>query len=98
MTMRRGIPRRDFLAGTATPSAALLPMSAVAERRNVKFTLAWLAQGNSVIVIVARSYLTKPGPDPEAIFINRFAGKIKLGTPEWNDVRARASEFDKYLS
>jgi hypothetical protein len=98
MTMRRGIPRRDFLAGTATASAALLPMSAVVERRNVKFTLAWLAQGNSVIVIVARSYLMEPGPDPEAIFINRFAGKIKLGTPGWNDVRARVSEFDKYLS
>jgi ABC-type nitrate/sulfonate/bicarbonate transport system substrate-binding protein len=36
--------------------------------------------------------------DPEAIFTNRFAGKIKLGTSEWNDVRARLSEFDKYLS
>ena len=46
-------------------------------------------------------YLMEPGakrPDPEAIVTNRFAGKIKLGTPEWNDVRARVSEFDKYLS
>jgi hypothetical protein len=68
MTMRRGISRRDFLAGTAAASAALL---------------------------------TGPGgkrPDPEAIFTNRFAGKIKLATSEWNDVRARLSEFDKYLS
>ena len=46
-------------------------------------------------------YLMEPGakrPDPEAIFTNRFAGKIRLGTSEWNDVRARVSEFDKYLS
>lgn len=46
-------------------------------------------------------YLMKPGakrPDPEAIFAIRFAGKIKLGAPEWTDVRARVSEFDKYLS
>ena len=43
-------------------------------------------------------YLTEPGakrPDPEAIFTNRFADKIKLGTSEWNDVRGRLSEFDK---
>jgi NitT/TauT family transport system substrate-binding protein len=46
-------------------------------------------------------YLMEPGarrPDPDAIFTNRFAGKIKLGAPQWTDVRARASEFDKYLS
>ena len=46
-------------------------------------------------------YLMEPGakrPDPEAIFTNRFAGKIKFGAPEWTDVRARVSEFDKYLS
>ncbi len=46
-------------------------------------------------------YLTEPRakrPDPEAIFTNRFAGKIKLGMPEWTGVRARVSEFDKYLS
>ena len=46
-------------------------------------------------------YLMEPGakrPDPEAIFTNRFASKIKLGAPEWADIRARVSEFDKYLS
>ena len=46
-------------------------------------------------------HLMAPGaerPDPEAVFTNRFAGKIKLGMPEWADVRARVSEFDKYLS
>src|SRR5271169_3671632 len=53
--MRRGISRRGFLARTAAVSAALLPMPAVAEPRNVKFTLAWLAQGNSVYVFVARA-------------------------------------------
>lgn len=55
MTMRRGTSRRGFLAGTAAASAALLAMPAVAEPRNVKFTLAWLAQGNSVYVFVARA-------------------------------------------
>jgi len=46
-------------------------------------------------------YLMAPGaerPDPEAVFTTRFAGKIKLGMPEWTDVRTRVSEFDKYLS
>jgi hypothetical protein len=46
-------------------------------------------------------YLMEPGakkPDSEAIFTNRFAGKIKLGASDWTDVRARVSEFDKYLS
>jgi hypothetical protein len=44
-------------------------------------------------------YLMEPGakrPDPEAIFTNRFAGKVKLGMPDWTGVRARVSEFDKY--
>jgi hypothetical protein len=43
-------------------------------------------------------YLTELGakrPDLEAVFTNRFAGKIKLGTSEWNDVHAA---FDKHLS
>jgi hypothetical protein len=53
--MRRGISRRGFLARTAAVSAALLPMPAVAEPRNLKFTLAWLAQGNSVYAFVARA-------------------------------------------
>ena len=46
-------------------------------------------------------YLMAPGaerPDPEAVFTNRFAGKIKLGASDWTSVRARVSEFDKYLS
>jgi len=58
--MRRGISRRGFLAGTVAASAALLPMPAVAEPRNVKFTLAWLAQGNSVYAFVARAKTMKP--------------------------------------
>jgi len=59
MTMRRGISRRGFLTWTAA-SAALLPMPAVAEPRNVKFTLAWLAQGNFVYVFVAHAKTMKP--------------------------------------
>jgi ABC-type nitrate/sulfonate/bicarbonate transport system substrate-binding protein len=54
MALRRRTSRRTFLAGTAAV-AALLPMPAIAEPRAVKFTLAWLAQGNSVYVFVARA-------------------------------------------
>ena len=58
MRMRRGILRRGFLAGTA--ASALLTLPAIAEPRNVKFTLAWLAQGNFVYVFVARAKTMKP--------------------------------------
>ncbi len=55
MTLRRGITRRDFFARTAVAASALLPLPAIAGPRSVKFTLAWLAQGNSVHVFVARA-------------------------------------------
>jgi hypothetical protein len=45
-------------------------------------------------------YLMKPGaerPDPDAIFTNRFAGKIKLSEAQWAGVHERVAEFDKYL-
>src|SRR5208282_2991266 len=55
MTLRRGISRRSFLASTAAASAALLPLSAIAAPRTVKFTLSWLAQGSFVYVFVAKA-------------------------------------------
>ena len=55
LTLRRRLSRRDFFATTAAAGAALLPLPAIAEPRTVKFTLAWLAQGNSVHVFVARA-------------------------------------------
>ena len=45
-------------------------------------------------------YLNSPGmqlPQPDALFTNRFAGKIKLSEPDWAGVRQRVAEFDKYL-
>jgi NitT/TauT family transport system substrate-binding protein len=36
-------------------------------------------------------------PAPDALFTNRFAGKIKLPQAEWASVRQRVAEFDKYL-
>jgi NitT/TauT family transport system substrate-binding protein len=45
-------------------------------------------------------YLMDPGakrPAPDALFTNRFAGKIKLPEAEWASVRQRVAEFDKYL-
>src|ERR1700730_12261800 len=55
MMPRRGMTRRGLLAGTAAGGAALLAMPAIAEARTVKFTLAWLAQGNFAYVFVARA-------------------------------------------
>jgi ABC-type nitrate/sulfonate/bicarbonate transport system substrate-binding protein len=45
-------------------------------------------------------YLNSPGmqrPEPDALFTNRFAGKIKLTEADWAGVRQRVAEFDKYL-
>jgi NitT/TauT family transport system substrate-binding protein len=45
-------------------------------------------------------YLNSPGmqrPQPDALFTNRFAGKIKLTAADWAGVRQRVAEFDKYL-
>ena len=45
-------------------------------------------------------YLNSPGmqrPQPDALFTNRFAGKIKLTEADWAGVRHRVAEFDKYL-
>jgi len=60
MTTRRGISRRSFLGGTAAASSTLLPIPAVAGPRNIKFTLAWLAQGSFAYVFVARAMTMKP--------------------------------------
>jgi NitT/TauT family transport system substrate-binding protein len=43
-------------------------------------------------------YLAEPGmtrPDNDALFTNRFTGKIKLDEAQWAQVRARVSEYDK---
>ena len=45
-------------------------------------------------------YLNSPGmqrPDPDVLFTNRFAGKIKLTEADWVGVRRRVAEFDKDL-
>jgi NitT/TauT family transport system substrate-binding protein len=58
--LRNGVLRRRFLARTAaaiagTTFTAGLPMPALGGPRAVKFTLAWLAQGSSLYVYVARA-------------------------------------------
>jgi NitT/TauT family transport system substrate-binding protein len=58
--VRQSVSRRRFLGQTAavlagTAMAAALPMPAVAAPRTVKFTLAWLAQGSSLYVYIARA-------------------------------------------
>jgi ABC-type nitrate/sulfonate/bicarbonate transport system substrate-binding protein len=43
-------------------------------------------------------YLAAPGmirPQADALFTNRFTGKIKLDEAQWARVRARVSEYDK---
>src|SRR5262245_16125084 len=61
---RREISRRTLLgraAGVAT--ASLLPLPALAETRQVKFTLPWLAQGAYAFVYMAnaKGYLKQRG-------------------------------------
>jgi len=63
---RRTISRRTLLgraAGLAT--ASLVPLPAIAETRQVKFTLPWLAQGAYAFVYMAnaKGYLQKRGFD-----------------------------------
>jgi hypothetical protein len=36
-------------------------------------------------------------PAVEALFTNRFAGKVKLTDAEWAAVRTRVAEFGKYI-
>jgi NitT/TauT family transport system substrate-binding protein len=50
---------------------------------------------------LVRQYLNSPGmqrPPPDALFTNRFAGKIELTDADWAGVRQRVAEFDKYLA
>jgi NitT/TauT family transport system substrate-binding protein len=63
---RRRISRRTFFgraAGLAT--ASLLPLPAIAETRQVKFTLPWLAQGSFAFVYMAQAkgFMQKRGID-----------------------------------
>jgi NitT/TauT family transport system substrate-binding protein len=71
-------------------SAALLPMPAVAEPRSVKFTLAWLAQGNFVYVFVAHAKTIKPrGIDLEiARGFGSMASAQSIATGEFGIVAA----------
>jgi NitT/TauT family transport system substrate-binding protein len=46
-------------------------------------------------------YLAAPGmqrPEIDALFTNRFTGKIKLDDAQWTQVRARVSEYDNVFS
>lgn len=63
---RRTISRRGFFGQAAgLASAVLLPMPAIAETRQVKFTLPWLAQGSFAFVYMAnaKGYMQKRGID-----------------------------------
>jgi len=46
-------------------------------------------------------YLAAPAmkkPEPDALFTNRFVGKVKLTSQEWAQVHERVAEFAKYVS
>ena len=61
---RREISRRTLLGrAAALATASLLPMPAIAETRQVKFTLPWLAQGSFAFVYMAQAkgYMQKRG-------------------------------------
>jgi hypothetical protein len=47
------------------------------------------------------TYLATPGmnrPDNDALFTNRFTGKLKFDEAQWAQVRQRVSEYDKFFS
>ena len=55
----------------------------------------------SEMVELVMQYLATPGmkrPEPDALYTNRFVGKVKLTSPEWAQVRERVAEFAKYIS
>jgi hypothetical protein len=46
-------------------------------------------------------YLAEPGtkrPGLDAIFTNRFRGKIKLSDAQWAQVQSRVAQFDKVFT
>lgn len=59
------------------------------------------AQAYGEMVELVMTYLAAPGvnrPEVEALFTNKFAGKIKLSDAQWAQVRGRVSEYDKVFS
>lgn len=58
-------------------------------------------KGYSEIADLVMQYLASPGmqkPALDAVFTNRFVGKVKLSAPQWAQVDARAAQFGKYIS
>jgi len=63
---QRSVTRRRFLGrGAGLAAATCLPLPALAETRQVKFTLPWLAQGSFAFVYMAnaKGYMQKRGID-----------------------------------
>lgn len=57
-------------------------------------------QSYSVTTDLVMQYLKSPGmvrPAPEALYTNRFIGKINLPQPAWAELHQRVSQYDKYL-
>jgi NitT/TauT family transport system substrate-binding protein len=55
----------------------------------------------SEMVDLVMQYLAALGmkkPEPDALFTNRFVGKVKLAAPEWAQIHERVAEFAKYVS
>ena len=49
-----------------------------------------------VMEYLAAAGMTKPAPD--ALYTNRFVGKVKLTPPAWAQIHERVAEFAKYVS
>jgi hypothetical protein len=53
------------------------------------------------MIDLVMTYLAAPGvnrPEPDALFTNRFSGKLKLDDAQWAQVRQRVSEYDKVFT
>jgi ABC-type nitrate/sulfonate/bicarbonate transport system substrate-binding protein len=64
--------------------------------------LGWSSpRGYADMVDLCMTYLAAPDvhkPELEALFTNRFVGKVKLDDKQWADVRQRVADYDKVFS
>ncbi|HEX3952735.1 MAG TPA: ABC transporter substrate-binding protein [Stellaceae bacterium] len=88
---------RDFLH-----LGLLLWQRSVAHPEAGEHGLGWSSpEGFTQMTDLMMEYLAEPGtkrPGLDAIFTNRFSGKIKLSDAQWAQVQSRVAQFDKVFT